>query len=216
MQRIFSLSTLMLFLTAGALAQVGINNPNPDATLDVNGSVWVRKKLFLENPGDYTQIRGSKLLIKKTDGQIVKYDIDISKYGPINYVEYVFRDTNTNGLQDFDTKISAHDYLVTVQGYYFLVAQTNSTNVTIKSNLAEDNIEGFQVYAYIDETTQTWHIKGFVNHSTFRDSSDQAVPINLYMNLIIFRNGFIAKPLDMITVDMDTQESGIAPLPAGF
>lgn len=197
-------------------AQVGINNPNPSATLDVNGSVLVQKKLYLENPGHHGQIRGSKLLIRKTDGQIVKYDIDISKYGPINYVEMVFKNTNTSGLLDYDTKISASDYLVTVQGFYFLAASDNSTNVTVHSNQAEDNIEGFQVYAFIDETTQTWHLKGFVNNSTFRNNNDQNTAINLHMNLIIFRNGFIAKPLQKVTVDMGFQETKSVAPPPGF
>ena len=198
------------------MGQVGINNPNPTATLDVTGSVLVEKKLFLENPGDYPQIRGSKLLIKKTDDQVVQYDIDQSKYGPINYVQFVFRNTNTSGLHNYDTKISATDYLVTVQGFYFLGNGTNDTNITIHSNISENNIEGYQIYAYVDNSTQTWHIKGFVNDSTFRNNSDANTAIDLYMNLIIFRNGFIAKPLDDVNVDMNNQETKTVPSPLGF
>ncbi len=198
------------------MAQVGINNPNPTATLDVTGSVLLGKKLYLENPGQYPEIRGSKLLIKKTDEQVVEYDIDQSKYGPINHVQFVFRNTNTIGLQNYDTKISANDYLVTLQGFYFLVTETNSTNITILSNIAEDNIEGYQIYAYIDNSTQTWHIKGFVNDSTFRNDADVDTAIDLYINLIIFRNGFIAKPLEDVNVNMNNQETKTVPAPTGF
>ena len=172
-------------------------------------------RLFLENPGDYPQIRGSQLLIKTTEEQVVKYDIDQSEYGPINYVQFVFERTNTNGLQDYDTKISATKYLVTVQGFYFLAAGTNNTNITIRTS-NDNNIEGYQVYAYIDNSTQTWHIKAFVNNSTFRNSSNQSTEIDLYMNLIIFRNGFIAKPLDDVNVDMNRQETGTVSVPTGF
>ncbi|CAM3414887.1 hypothetical protein [Aequorivita lipolytica] len=198
------------------MAQVGINNPNPTATLDVTGSVLVGKNLYLENPGEFPEIRGSQLLIKKTDEQVVKYDIDQSKYGPINYVQFVFRNTNTIGLQNYDTKISANDYLVTVQGFYFLVNGTNSTNITIHSNIAEDNIEGYQIYAYTDNSTQTWHIKGFVNDSTFRNDANADTAIDLYINLIIFRNGFIAKPLENVYVNMNNQETKTVPAPTGF
>ncbi len=208
---------LVLIFVAGfsTTAQVGINNPNPTATLDVNGDVLVQKHLFLENPGSYSQIRGSKMLIKKTDEQIVQYDIDQSKYGPINYVQFVFKNTNTQGVLDYDTKISITDYLVTVQGFYFLIAGTTNTNVTIKNRVNDDYIDGFQMYAYIDEETETWHIKGFVNNSTFRNGN-RNTSIDLYMDLIIYRNGFIAKPLDNITVDMENRETKTAPLPSGF
>lgn len=197
-------------------AQVGINNPNPTATLDVNGGVSAEGKLFLENPGNSTQIRGSKLLIKKINEQVVQYDIDKSKYGPINYVQFIFRNTNTHGLQDYDTKISATKYLVTVQGFYFLIAHpVNSTNVTVRSERDNSKVEGFQMYAYIDTFTQTWHIKGFVNNSTFQYNSADG-NIDLYMNLIIFRNGLIAKPLDDVEVNMGNSDTLTAPLPTEF
>lgn len=215
MRKLYLYSIVLFFQGVSLMAQVGINNPNPSATLDVNGSVLVRKNLFLENPQAFSMIRGSKLLIQKTNDQIVQYDIDKSKYGPINYVQFVFKNTNTHGLQDYDTKISVNDYLVTVQGFYFLIAGTTNTNVTIKSTQKDDNIDGFQMYAYIHPEKKTWHIRGFVNNSTFRDNN-QDTAIDLYMNLIIYRNGFIAKPLNDITVNMGNSGTKTAPLPPGF
>ena len=213
-------NTFIFFISLGlssiTWAQVGINNPNPTATLDVIGNVLVEEKLFLEAPGNYSQIRGSKLLIKKTDEQVVQYDIDASKYGPINYVEFVFKNTNTNGLKNYDTKISATNYLVTVQGFYFLISGTNDTNITVKSTRDNSKVEGFQVYAYINPSTNTWWIKGFVNNSTFQNNSYANSAIDLYMNLIIFRNGFIAKPLDDVIVNMSNSETKTVPLPEGF
>lgn len=209
---------LIIFLlnTGFLMAQVGINNPDPQYTLDVNGSVLVHKHLYLENPGDSDQIRGSNLLIQKTNGQIVRYNIEQSKYGPINYVQFVFQDTSTNGLTGYDTRISAEKYLVTVQGFYFLKAGTNDTNITIKSTLDNTKVEGFQFYAYIDTNTNTWHIKGFVNNSKFQDNSLLDTSIDLYMNLIIFRNGFIAKPLHDVVVNMGQLETKSVNVPSGF
>lgn len=197
------------------VAQVGINNPNPQAALDVIGNVIVRENLFLEDPGASDEIRGSKLLIQKTDSEIVKYDLEKSKYGPINYAQFIFQNTNTNGLYNYDTKISASEYIVTVQGFYFLIAGTTNTNVTVESTVDNNFIEGFQFYAYIDESTKTWHIKGFVNNSTFQLNGVNK-SIDLYVNLIIFRNGFIAKPLDAIIVDMGDNETLTIAAPSGF
>lgn len=210
------LYSILIFLQGFTLmGQVGINNPNPNATLDVNGSVLVQKNLFLENPHAFSIIRGSKMLIQKTNDQIVQYDIEKSKYGPINYAQFVFRNTNTQGLQDYDTKISADDYLVTVQGFYFLIAGTTNTNVTVRNEDNNNFIEGFQMYAYVHPIKNTWHIRGFVNNSTFRYNGVE-IAIDLYMNLIIFRNGFIAKPLSNITVNMGNLEENTASLPPGF
>src|SRR5690606_22599783 len=117
MRKLYLYSIFIFFQSFSLMGQVGINNRNPTATLDVNGSVLVQRNLFLEYPHAFSIIRGSKMLIEKTNDQIVQYDIEKSKYGPINYAQFVFRNTNKEGLQDYDTKISTTDYLVTVQGF---------------------------------------------------------------------------------------------------
>lgn len=206
----------LLLITASFWGQVGINTLTPSVELDVQGSVKIDEKLYLENPGNSDQIRGSKLLIQKTDEEIIEYDIDESKYGPINYAQFIFRQTSTNGLRDYDTKISTQDYIVTLQGYYF-TAENNDTNVLLKSNENENFIEGYQFYAYPNPTTQTWFIRAFVNNSTFRSGTGyNENPIDIFLNIIIYRNGFIAKSLNTISVNMNNAETGTAPLPVGF
>jgi hypothetical protein len=214
MKKVFIFLTLLCSSTI--LAQVGINTQNPQALLDVQGDVIIDEKLYLENPGNSTQIRGSKLLIQKTDREIIEYNIQESKYGPINYAQFIFRQTSTHGLQDYDTKIDINDYIVTVQGYYF-TAQNNNTNVLLKSNNNENYIEGYQFYAYPNASTNTWFIRAFVNNSTFRSGTGyNENPIDIFLNIVIYRNGFIAKSLNDITVNMNQSETGIAPLPDGF
>ncbi len=206
----------LAFFYITASGQVGINTNNPQATLDVQGNVKMDASLYLENPGNFEEIRGSKLLILSTTKEILEYDIAQSKYGPINYARFAFRNTSTNGLHDYDTKISTKNYIVSVQGYYFTAAN-NNTNVLLRSNNANENIEGYQIYAYPNEVTNTWFLRAFVNNSTFRSGTNFVEnPIDLFLNLIIYRNGFIAKSLSSITVSMGNVETGIAPLPPGF
>ncbi|MEX2349375.1 MAG: hypothetical protein WD554_00695 [Flavobacteriaceae bacterium] len=205
-----------LFISLSFWAQVGINTSTPSADLDVQGSVKIDEKLYLENPGNSTQIRGSKLLIQKVNDELIEYDITQSKYGPINYAQFIFRETSTNGLQDYDTKISTEDYIVTLQGYYF-TAENNNTNVLLKSTIDDDYIEGYQFYAYPNAATQTWFIRAFVNNSTFRSGTGyDENPVDIFLNIIIYRNGFIAKSLNTISVNMGKSETGTAPLPSGF
>lgn len=197
-------------------SQVGINTLNPAVELDVQGTVKIDEKLYLENPGASNQIRGSKLLIQKVNKEMIEYDINQSTYGPINYAQFIFRETSTNGLQDYDTKINTEDYIVTLQGYYF-TAQNNNTNVLLKSTNNDNYIEGYQFYAYPNPVTNTWFIRAFVNNSTFRSGNGyEENPVDIFLNIIIYRNGFIAKSLNRISVNMGNSETGTAPLPAGF
>ncbi len=210
---------ILFLLSIAMYSQVGINTTSPNYTLEVNGSTKIDNGFYLEKPGVSTQIRGSKLLISLQDNNIVQYDIDQSKYGPINYAEFIFRDLSKDGLQDYDTKISIDDYIVTVQGYYYLEAGTGDTDVMTNSNNGNDNIEGYQIYAYKNTTTNTWFLRAFVNDSEFRtriSSTFSATPVDMYLNLIIYRKGFISKEINSISVNMNGNETGTAPLPPGF
>lgn len=198
------------------MSQVGINTTNPTETLDVEGLSITDKKLFLENPGNSTQIRGSKLIIEKTNSELVQYDIDVSKYGPINYAQFIFRNTSKNGVTDYNTKISTVNYAVTIQGYYFREFSTNGTSVITESNSGNGVVEGFQVYAYKNNTTNTWFIKGVVNNGFFLVEGNNNTKIDLYMNLIIFRKGFISKEIPDIELNLRGKDTGSVAKPAGF
>ncbi len=196
-------------------AQVGINTDTPQASLDVVGSGKAENKLYLENPGNSDVIRGSKLIIEKTDKSIVQYDIDVSKYGPINYAEFVFKNTPKAGITDYDTKINTSDYTVSVQGYYFVENGSNSTNVHIVSTNGDSVVEGFQVYTYKNTTTNTWFIRCLVNHGYF-EAANTSANLDIYMNLIIYRQCFIAKEVANYYINMNRIQIGTLPKPPGF
>jgi hypothetical protein len=202
-----------------AYAQVGINTNTPSATLEVIGDVKLDSSLYLESPGSNTQIRGSKLLIRSTANELLRYDIAASKYGPINYAEFSFNDLSTNGLYDYDTKISTTDYIVSVEGYRFHDETPTETSVMPHSLLSNDNIEGYQIYAYVNSTTQTWWLRAFVNNSEFmvpKANGYEVTTIDMILNIIIYRRGFIAKSLTPISVDMGGVDNATAPMPSGF
>ena len=206
---------LFLGLKLSVTAQVGVNTDTPQATLDVVGAAKIDDKLFLENPGNSDVIRGSKLIIEKTDRSIVQYNIDVSKYGPINYAEFVFRNTPKAGITDYDTKISTANYTVSVQGYYFRENGSNNTSTHIVSTDGNTVVEGYQVYAYKNTGTNTWFIRCLVNDGYFEGANTSA-NLDIYMNLIIYRKRFIAKEVGNFYINMTQMESGTLGKPPGF
>jgi len=206
---------LLLGLKFSVFAQVGINTDTPQASLDVVGSGKIDRKLFLENPGNSDVIRGSKLIIERTDQSIVQYDINTSKYGPINYAEFLFRSTPKAGITGYDTKISTADYTVSVQGYYFRENGSNNTSTHIVSNKGNTVVEGYQVYAYKNTGTNTWFIKCVVNDGYFEGANTSA-NLDIYVNLIIYRKRFIAKEVASYGINMYQIESGTLSKPPGF
>lgn len=217
MKKIFIVLVISIGLNP-LLGQVGINTSSPDAALDVDGSVKTDGSFYLENPGDDAQIRGSKFLISSTSDELLRYDINTSKYGPINYAEFVFEEVATDGLLLYDTKISTVDYLVSIQGYSFFKAGSYG-GIMPHSLLNDLNIEGYQVYAFANPVTQTWCLRAFVNNSQFQYYSSGAYSntmIDLYLNIIIYRKGFITKQQTSIAVDMGDSETIVAPMPVGF
>ena len=101
MKNILSILAIII-ISITVNAQVGINTTTPSSALDVNGEVLIDGSFYLESPGDNTAIRGSKFLVRTTSNVLSRYDIDISKYGPINYVEFAFRNLSAEGLLDYD------------------------------------------------------------------------------------------------------------------
>ncbi|MCG2432094.1 hypothetical protein [Aequorivita xiaoshiensis] len=217
MKKNYFLLAFLLILSARGFAQVGINNPNPSATLDVIGDVLIQDKLYLENPGGDLNVTNSKLLvIKDNDTQISKYDIEMSSYGPLNYIKFLFRDVSEFGLRDgFNTKISAEKYTIAVHGYYLLIHADQTTNVSFRSQANNSNryMEGHRYYAYIQDGE--WWIKGFVQNSR----SYRFWPMNtdIYMDVTIYKNDFISKRWDnTIDVNMGKNTTKTVATPEGF
>lgn len=210
---------IFLLIVNESLGQVGINTDSPTADLEVVGDVIIDDKLFLENPDAFSQIQNSKLIVNSVSDNFLKYDINVSKYGPINYVQYDFTDLSTDGLLDYDTKIPTNDYTVTIKGYYFLGAIDGTTSIVLDSLISNNNIEGYQIYAYPNGSTNTWFLRAFINNARFQadDGSNYFnTSIELFLNVIIYRNGFITKDIGDIIVDMGNSETITVPLPAGF
>lgn len=201
-------------------AQVGINKPNPSAILDVDGDIIVDQTLTLENPGNSLEIRGLNLLVVSTANDMLQYDIDIAKYGPINNVQFEFTDLSYDGLQDYNTQVPVDEYEMVVHSFFFKRVGSDNYNVLLGSNSSVLNVEGYQVYAYKHATHNTWFLRAIVNDSSFQiDTGSGTIienNIDMILNVALYRKGLLTKTLNEVNVDMGTSSTGTAPLPAGF
>lgn len=215
MRHKYLLFTLFFVQSIWLVAQVGINNINPTASLDVTGNVLVQKKLILEDSRNYTGETSSKLLMIHNDGSIIHYNIGSSSYGPLNFVQYVFRNTSYNGLTGgYNTRIDASKYTLAVHGFYFVRSYDGNGNVSFRSAAGSRYVEGQQFYAYVQGGT--WRIKALVNNSRFYIGYDLA-NVDIYMDVLIYRNNFITKVGNTTqAINMGGQQTATAPLPNGF
>lgn len=230
MKHQFFLIIILFFQGMDSYAQVGINKQNPTATLDVSGNVLVREKLYLEDPGQYNGEGDSKFLMINNQGEIIRFNLANGSYGPLNYVQMVFKKTSSFGLdQGYNTKISASKYKLAVHGFYFNNIDQEgviNANYTLRKTSGypywnrSRYIEGHQFYAYIGGPTgnRTWYIKGFINDSQFylgNNSGPQT--IDIYMDVLIYRNDFITKfGATNTVIDLNQMDTATAPLPFGF
>lgn len=188
------------------------------STLDVNGDVLIDESLTLEDPGNSLNIRGLNLLVRSTSNEFLQYDIGVSKYGPVNSVQFEFIGVSTNGLQDYDTKVSIDDYEMAVHSFYFKRNNSTSYGVVERSSISTINVEGYQIYAYKNTATNTWFLRAFVNNANFQSSTGGYANINvdILLNIAVYRVGLLTKVQSDVNVNMSSNSTGTAALSNGF
>lgn len=218
MRNIFTIIFILFGMTL-SWSQVGINTSSPSATLDVVGNVKIDDRLYLENPGITPTSKDVKLLVKDPSDNIREYDISNSKYGLLNVSEFRFRQTSSYGLYSYDTKIPIDKYILALQGYYFTQPTTGSTNVMLRSTVNSDNIEGHQIYAFKDTTTNTWFLRCFIPNSRFKTLNGNTYVfsyIDIFLSLVIYKAGFITRELPNVSVDMGKSATKTIAPPSGY
>lgn len=200
-------------------AQVGIGTDNPQATLDVNGSFEIHEngKLYLENPGLYTNQGSSSLMLVKdlTDNTLKKFDPAAMPFSSVSFTSYFFDNVDEKGLISYDTKINADRFHVCIGGYRVLRYDGNTSISLSGSQGTNGSINYLPLYnarAYVNPTTNTWIL-------TFQPNGGRAFESNfdLYLNVTIYFKNFLTKTNTPIIVNMNanTAGNGSAPAPEG-
>lgn len=160
---------------------VGIKTTTPKETLDVNGDSFTNS-LYMRNPGEPTSTGGHFLATSQNSLQI--YDPNLESSGLFNYIKLNLTGVSASGITDYDTKINANDFLVTVHNYSFKL-NDGSTSVALDygDNGINDNAQGSpNVVAF--KSNGTWHLRaGFTNSKLIAFTSSN--PTRTYNNFTV-------------------------------
>jgi len=206
---------IMLSSLQIVFAQVGIGTITPTETLQVAGNAKLSGELTLENPGEFlTNVdNNQRYLIVDTSDKVKRYLTGNgqakAKYSPLNVAIYVFQDIDTDDcLQDFDTKIPADKYTVSIESYEF-----SDTNTIFQSITGSDSVNGKVVRAFI--LGGTWHLSFYGKDSDLAGYA--GTPLDLTLKVVIYRNKLlIADDGSTITVNMNGNTTGSATKPTGY
>ncbi|ASK30734.1 hypothetical protein CEY12_11670 [Chryseobacterium sp. T16E-39] len=171
----------MSVLSNAQTGNVGIKTTTPTETLDVNGDSYTNS-LYMRNPGEPTMTGGHFLATSQNSLQI--YDPNLETSGLFNYIKLTLTGVPGAGITDYDTKIDANNFLVTVHNYSFKL-NDGSTSVALdyKDNGVNDNAQGSpNVIAF--KSNGTWHLKaGFTDSKLIAFTSSN--PSRSYNNFTV-------------------------------
>ena len=206
------LSGIFMLISFALIAQVGIGlpaNQAPTETLEVNGVFKIHEghDLFLENPGAYTGASGNSiLLVKNTEtNSLNKFDPATMPFAAVTYVPYHFDNVNAHGLHDYDTKIDANKFYLTVGGF-FVLTEDGGTSIYVGGS--ENHFPLYSARAFVQGGT--WHLKFDLNNNRQFEHV-----VDIYLNVSIYYKNFLTKTNNLISANLGGGSTGSTAKPDG-
>ncbi len=206
------LFTLYGFLGFVAFGQIGIGFPAnqvPTESLEVNGVFQIHEgnELFLENAGSYTGPSGNSLLMVKntTTNTLNKFDPEAMPFAAVTFIPYQFDNVNAHGLHDYDTKIDASKFYLTIGGF-FVLTESGGTSIFVDGDSSHFPL--YSARAFVQNGT--WHLKFDLNNNRQFESQ-----VDIYLNVSVYYKDFLTNTNATRTVNMNGNSTGTTPAPAG-
>lgn len=198
--------TLLLLLTVNiGLAQVGIGTTNPQAELDINGSLLVQKAL---NIGPLPTVKSTdenfKLITRLTNsspmGEITVLNVDSLTVAPINVVNYKFHNINLDNLTNVDLKYNADKYIVALANFRHIGAA-----ITKEKSGSTTSIGAFVMRSFVENGT--WHLE---MQNRFLDlNSNSPEEIKYEVTLVVYDKSYF-RNLPVIKTNLNGSNTGTA------
>jgi hypothetical protein len=195
---------LLLFIINYSFAQVGIGTIDPQAELDINGSLLVQQEFVTGSlPTVKITDENFKLLTRLTNsspvGEIRVLNVDSLTVAPINVVNYKFDNIYLDNLTDVDLQYDANKYIVGVANFRYVgdaISKTPSGSTT--------SIGAFVIRSFIQN--ETWHLE---IRNRFLDLTNSTQGIKYYVTLIIYDKSYF-RNLPIITTNLNGSNTGVA------
>ncbi len=195
---------LLLFIINIGFAQVGVGTLNPQADLDINGSLLVQQE-FMTGPLPTVKITDEnfKLLTRLTNsspaGEITVLNVDSLTVAPINVVNYKFENINLDNLTDVDLQYDSNKYIVGVANFRYVgdaIRKTPTSSTT--------SIGAFVIRTFI--LNGTWHLE---IRNRFLDLTNTTEGIKYYITFIVYDKSYF-RNMPVITTNLNGSNTGVA------
>ncbi len=195
---------LLLFIINIGFAQVGVGTLNPQAELDINGSLLVQQE-FMTGPLPTVKITDEnfKLLTRLTNsspvGEITVLNVDSLTVAPINVVNYKFDNIHLDNLTDVDLQYDANKYIVGVANFRHV-----GDAVKKAPTASTTSIGAFVIRTFIQNGT--WHLE---IRNRFLDITYGTEGIQYYVTFIIYDKSYF-RNMPVITTNLNGSHIGEA------
>src|SRR5690606_1175273 len=205
MQKIIT-SFLVFFIFHGVFAQVGIGTSNPEADLDVNGSMLIQSNLNISTLKTVNKTdENFRLLTRVTNsspiGEITVLNVDSLTVAPINVVNYHFNNIKLDNLTNVNLQYDANKYIVAISNFRYL-------GDPIKKAVAGDtkSIGAFVSRVFVDSDNK-WHLE--IRNRFLDLENNPKIKIEYQVTLIIYDKSYF-RHLPVISTNLNRSNTGTA------
>lgn len=197
---------ILLFCPFLSVAQVGIGTNEPEADLDIEGSLLIQGNTkVLSIPTIDPTEEGYKYLMRLPEttpgGEIRHLEVENLSVAPVNVINYTFTNLNLDNLINVNLQYNSNEYIVAIANFQYDGYPIQKVNLGGNTR----SIGNFVTQTFISNNTNTWHLE--IRNRYLSLSSGQ--PLTYRITLIVYDRSFF-RQLPTVTTNMGGQNSGSA------
>lgn len=194
------------FLTA----QVGIGTDNPQADLDIEGSLLIQGNTKIKSINSIGPTEeGYKYLMRLPNstpaGEIRRLDVDSLTVAPVNVINYTFTNFPLDNLQDVDLQYDSSKYIVALANFQYDGYPIQKGSMTGNAR----SIGNFVSRTFINNGT--WHLE--IQNRSLNLAAGQS--LTYHVTLVVYDRSYF-RQLEPVNVNMGGQNTGTAPQAPNF
>lgn len=195
---------ILLFCPFLSVAQVGIGTDEPEADLDIEGSLLIQGNTKIKSINSIGSTEeGYKYLMRlpeTTPGGEIRYlEVENLSVAPVNVINYTFTNLNLDNLTDVNLQYNSNEYIVAIANFQYDGYPIQKGNLGGNTR----SIGNFVTRTFINNNT--WHLE--IRNRSLNLSSGQSLTYRI--TLIVYDRSFF-RQLPTVTTNMGGQNSGSA------